>query len=207
MRAGVHRLSCMVDSMKKFFNLYITYSKYVFKFWVNQVTMSVFGVILSAAALETESDILQIGAMLFSIGFLVFLQYDMMFIKGFEDSVRNRESFKPNKWEGLKIGLLSYAPTMLFALLIIIMYLCGAAGAYSILKLIYTFLLHGSYNVFLWYFADVLPDPVLILLTFVPVLVATTLGYYLGLKDMPIRKIFGIPVSPTKPADQKKNKK
>jgi len=197
----------MVDTMKKFFNLYVKYSKYIFKFWVNQVTMSVFGVILSLAAIATGNTGLVIGSIVFSIGFFVFLQYDIMFTKGFEDSVRNHDAFQPNKWEGLIIGLLAYAPTLLFAVIAMVAYFCNAAVFFSIIKFVYIFLLHGSYNGFFWLLAEHLTDPVLFILSFAPILTATTLGYYLGLKDMPIRKILGIPVNQRKPDDQKKNKK
>lgn len=192
--------------MKKFFNLYVTYSKYVFKFWVNQVSMSIFGVIVSLAAVATGNTAVVIGSMVFSIGFFVFLQYDMMFMKGLEDSVRNRESFQPNQLEGLKIGLLSYAPTFLFALILIIVYFCGFE-AYAIFKFIFIFFFHGSYNGTFWLLGNMIPDPIVIVLTFIPGLAATTLGYFLGLRDKPFRSFFGIPVKPTKPNKQKTNKK
>ena len=193
--------------MKKFFEQYITYSKYIFKFWVNQITMSIFGLIVSLAAAATNNNWLVIGAVLFSVGFFSFLLYDMMFFKGLEDSVRNRDSFQPNKWEGLKIGLLSYAPTLLIGLLAIILFVCGTANAYNIIKFIIFFVISGSYNGVLWLLTDYLSDPIIIALSFIPALVATTLGYYLGLKDRPIRKILGIPVKPPKPPKQKTNKK
>jgi hypothetical protein len=168
--------------------------------------MSVFGVFIGIAAAVTNNTLVLIGSMVFSIGFLVFLQYDIMFMKGLQDSVRNRDGFRPNKLEGLKLGLLSYAPTLLFALISIIVYFC-AFDAFAIFKFVFTFLLHGSYNGTFYLLSDFISDPVLIGLTFVPVLAATTLGYILGLKDKPLRTFFGIPVKPPKPENQKTNKK
>jgi hypothetical protein len=192
--------------MKKFFEQYITYSKYIFKFWVNQISMSVFGIIVSLAATINGNSLVVIGSILFSVGFLCFLLYDMMFMKGLEDSVRNRDAFQPNKWEGLKIGLLSYAPTLLIGLIAIILFACNAATVYTIFKLILIFGVSGTYNGFFWLMTPYISEPIIIILTFVPALAATTLGYYLGLKDKPIRKILGIPVKPPKPPKQKTNK-
>jgi len=177
---------------------YITYSKYIYKFVVTQITMSVFGLIVSLATSMTYNPtVMKIGIM-FSVGFFVFLLYDTMYIHGLDDSVkRTKEGQKTNKLEGLKIALLSYAPTILIVLLFEFFFIFGLGDANAIITII-LMIIHGTYSGFWFLISNEIYKPLIPVLTLLPGIIACTLGYYLGLKELPIRKILGIPIKPPK---------
>jgi len=184
--------------LKSFFGLYITYSKYIFKFWVTQITMSAFGLFVSMAAIASQSIPFIIGSAIFAIAFFCFLLYDMMFFYGLKKSVRYDERiYFLRKNDGLKIALISYAPTVLIALLTVLFYIFQAAVPYAIAKGI-IIIIHGTYNSTWYLLADIMAEPLIAILILIPGIMSCTLGYYLGLKDMPIRKLLGIPVKPPK---------
>ena len=183
--------------MRAFFSQYITYSKYIFKFWVTQIAMSAFGLLVSLATISTEANWMVIISSLFAIGFLCFLLYDMMFMYGLKHSV-NKQDFVPNKLEGLKIAFLSYLPTAFLVFLAVLFYIFGLHSVYSIIKIVLIVIINGTYNGFWWLLSGVVYDPLIAIFTLLPGTVACTLGYYLGLRDLPIRKLLGIPVNPPK---------
>lgn len=197
--------------MKNFFSLYVTYSKYIFKFWVTQISMSAFGLLVSMASIATisnptDSKWMVICSAVFAIGFLSFLLYDMMFMRGLNDSPLLKKydnNEKPNIWLGLKIALLSYAPTILITLIAIIFYIIDIKPVYIVSKSILLFVIHGTYNGFFWLLSDTIPEVMILILSLFPAIISCTLGYYLGLKDLPIRKILGIPIKPPKPPKNK----
>lgn len=190
--------------MKKFFQLYITYSKYIFKFLTTQVSMGVMGIIVGLSAIVMKSTAFTVIASVFTIGFLLFLIYDFMFMHGLNDSVRYESgNAERDKWEGLKVALLSYAPTILVVLLTIIFVLCKIEIGYTITNTILLFLL-GSYFGLFDLLSENMNPQVLQVLCLLPAIIACTLGYYLGLKDKPIRKLLGIPIKPPKPPKNKK---
>lgn len=178
---------------------YITYSKYIFKFIVTQVTMSVFGLLISVASFVTYNMTVIIIGMLFAIGFFMFLLYDTFFMKGLDDSVkRTSEGQKKDKLEGMKIALLSYAPIIIIVVLYVLFFFIGLGDVNAIITIILS-LIHGTY-VGLWYILKDIHvyDPLIPILTLIPGIAACTLGYYLGLRELPIRKILGIPIKPPK---------
>ncbi|PKM62774.1 MAG: hypothetical protein CVU97_03735 [Firmicutes bacterium HGW-Firmicutes-21] len=196
--------------MSKFFQLYITYSKFIFKFWVTQITMSAFGLFVSLATIATNPEEnntygLVVASAVFAIGFLSFLLYDMMFMHGLNHSVGVvKRGFVPNKLEGLKIALLAYAPTILIITLAIVFFLLDISAGYAVIKVVLVIIIHGTYNGFWWLLSNHVYDPLIAILTLVPGITACTLGYYLGLRDMPIRKLLGIPIKPPKAPKNKK---
>jgi len=190
--------------LKKFFGLYITHSKYIFKFWVTQVTMSAFGLFIGFPSIATEKNWLIVISSIFAIAFLVFLLYDMMFMYGLSESVRvYKDGRTPDKLKGLKIAMLSYAPTILIITLYIISILFNLQIVFIITQSIMHFVIHGTYFLFFYILADSIPLTLIAIITLIPGIAACTLGYYLGEKDLPIRKLLGIPVKPPKPPKNK----
>jgi len=185
--------------LKDFFKLYITHSNYIFKFWTTQVSMSVFGIIVSFATFASGSVTLRIIGAVFSIAFFIFLMYDMMFNYGFLNSVKYaKDKDTVNPWEGLKIAALSYAPTMLFTLIYIILDLIDLDNAAGIIKII-LFFLFGSYDgILLFINNNEYLNMIIPILLLIPGLAACTLGFQLGIRDKPIRKMLGINISPPK---------
>jgi len=183
----------------RIFAPYNTYSAHIFKFWVNQITMSALGLLVAFAVNLTDGIILlQIVLASFPIGFMCFLVYDYMFQFGQKDSVSiqaGRIDF--DKLFGLKIYAYAYAPTFLFILLTLIFTVCGVADVPAITAVLYYLL--NAYNLgFFWIIGSALPQYVTMLIMMIPVGVATFLGYYLGAKDKPILKMLGINIKRTK---------
>ncbi len=181
-----------MQTIKKLFKPYVEYSAYIFKFWVNQITMSALGLLVSCAISLTEGILaLQIIMALFPVGFMCFLVYDYMFQFGHKHSVSieaGHMSF--DKLFGLKIFALAYAPTLLLIILTAIFSIFGVANAPAITSVIYYLL--NAYNLGFFWLLDGIPAYVTMLIMMLPTMIACTLGYYLGAIDKPILRMLGI---------------
>lgn len=191
--------------MKKFFQLYITHSRYIFKFWTTQVSMGVFGLIIFLAAMVSGNTVMKVGGAIFSIGFFLFLLYDIFFQYGLKNSVKFAAGEKVDRWEGLKISLLSYAPTLLVFILSVVFVILKVEIGYAITNGILFFLL-GSYNCVWDLISSGFSHYQLVFqgLCFLPAIIACTLGYQLGIREKPLRKIVGIPIPAPKMPKNKK---
>lgn len=180
--------------LKRLFQPYVDYSAYIFKFWVNQITMSAMGLLVCVAVSLTEGVLIaQICLALFPVGFMFFLIYDYMFQFGHKHSVSIEAGHMEfDKLFGLKIYALAYAPTLLLILLTAIFSIFGVPNAPAITSTIYYLL--NAYNLgFFWVFGSI-PVYVNMIIFALPPMIACTLGYYLGCKDKPISRMLGIKV-------------
>ena len=80
--------------MKKFLSLYTQNLKEMRKFWINQFTISVFGVMITWPCMAMvgtngENDFVLLLAALFAGGFFCFLEYDVFFQRGARDVTKN----------------------------------------------------------------------------------------------------------------------
>lgn len=185
--------------IKRFFGQYITYSKYIFKFWVTQISLSAFGLITVFATVALGGNAAVLGATILSISFFSFLLYDFMYFYGLQVSINpdNRVTFFKNN-KGFTVLLLSYLPTFVIISFVITFYFIDSGGSgYVISKAILT-LTNGMYNGVWYLLSEYISEPVISVLILLPATLACSLGYYLGSRDLPIRKILGIPIKPPK---------
>lgn len=183
--------------LKKLFKPYVDYSAYIFKFWVNQITMSALGLLVCAAVYLTEGALIaQICLALFPVGFMCFLVYDYMFQFGHKHSVSIEAGHMEfDKLFGLKIYALAYAPSMLLIVLTAIFSLLNVPNAPAITTILYYLL--NAYNFGFFWILSALPTWVNMLIFALPPMVACMLGYYLGCKDKPISAMLGIKIKKT----------
>ena len=120
--------------MKKFLSLYTQNLKEMRKFWINQFTISVFGVMITWPCMAMvgtngENDFVLLLAALFAGGFFCFLEYDVFFQRGARDVTKNiNGDCPPNKLTGLKLGFFAYLPTILFAALALLFFALDFRG-------------------------------------------------------------------------------
>lgn len=184
--------------IKKFFGSYIVYSKYIFKFWVTQVAMGAFGIIISMSAIALQNNVFTICASLLCVSFICFLMYDFMFDYGFKESViRTSEGQKKNLWKGLKISLLSVLPT---ALIILFAFICNIINFEIGSKIFVTilYIIQGIYTSTVLVLGDSINLLALYAILLLPSVISCTLAYYIGASGKTLRQILGLKVKPTK---------
>ena len=108
---------------KKIKNFYIENMDLVNKFLLNQIVMSILGIMV-CLPMAMFGDAAMILASVFASVFFACLLYDNAWDKGFKDSNRvsnNRLKYRP--FHGAKVALFAYAPSLLFLLLCQYLYL------------------------------------------------------------------------------------
>ena len=106
--------------MKGFFH---DYSYSMIKMYVNQLAISIFGVVLAMAATAADNTALTIAAGAFSIAFYLFLLYTMTWEIGAKDRISvdtGRKPYRPHT--GLLISLIANIPNLLVALIYSVLY-------------------------------------------------------------------------------------
>ena len=193
-------------------------SAIIVKFILTHIVMSVLGIMVGLAVITIESDVQGISAIaligsLFTIGFMCFMHYDDMFFVAVKEGIRARsEGTVIDKLKGLKITLIAYSPVILVGLVAIItdLFFGDTENASAITLLIY-YAFQGSYLA-LYKLRIMLGVIGYVLITLIPAIVASSLGYYFGVQDKTLRGSLGMDVKPPfdgplerKPKD--KNKK
>ncbi|MBE6691788.1 MAG: hypothetical protein E7586_00450 [Ruminococcaceae bacterium] len=189
-------------------------SSAIVKFIITHIVMSVLGIMLGLAILTLENDtpgispIALIGSA-FTIGFMCFMHYDDMFFIAVKEGIRVRtEGGKIDIFKGLKITLIAYAPVMLIGIIVIIANLFGSEDSSAITLLLY-YAFQGSF-ISLYKILQYLGVVGYVILTLIPAIVASSLGYAIGAKDKTLRGLMGMDVAPPfdGPLERKpKNKK
>lgn len=182
--------------MKNLIAFFKQNSKLIIDFWVNQVVWSVVGLMVSwpmAMILSKDSNYsLYMGlAALFTAGIFWFRIYDMLNQHGLKYAIRkNRSSCEglhiPSDSFGLKIGLFSYAPTILLILIFVVFSIVKFENGRAIMAgIIYMIPIHSMYNAG-WLALSELGETMRIIytvLTIIPIPFFAWLGYYLGVRD------------------------
>lgn len=162
----------------------------IFKMIVNQIGMTMFGLMLSMATYQ--NDQLLLLTCLFSIGFYMVLLYTMSWDCGLREKVRvdgKRMKYQPLK--GLWMSLCANVLNIILAICVIVSYYSltdfatgqpeGAYTVYYISKMI-AVVIQGMYNGLVQLYSPY--NPIIFILIVIPALVSSTLGYYLGLKNV-----------------------
>ncbi len=101
--------------MKEFFNKY-SYS--IVKMFVNQIAISIFGLMLSMATTNAQSSLLSIIVSVFAILFYLFLLYTLVWEIGAKDKIAVDVGKKQYKaMTGLWMSLIANIPNLLFAII------------------------------------------------------------------------------------------
>jgi len=188
-----------MQNLKEFF---LTNLKQFRKFWVNQIAISLLGVMITLPVLTLERNNPELGswpellAAAFCGGMFCFLIYDLFYALGAKDYIRvHHQNAEEDKYKALKIALLAYSPTLLVALLAVIFKLFELADAYAVTSVIMNMGIHAMYSGLFFFIPDsfnVIAFPVSIGIT----LFFAWLGYFIANKDTSLRAIFGIKTKP-----------
>lgn len=113
----------------KFFFKDNSYS--IFKMFINQIGMTIFGIALSFA---TPGNTLFMLSSIFAACFYMVLLYTMTWDIGFEEKVRiDAKRLKYNRYKGLYMSLVANIPNFIIAVLIIVgKYVPGAGGVFAV---------------------------------------------------------------------------
>ncbi len=184
--------------MKKFFS---QNSEAITKFVTNQIVMSILGIMVGLAVLSAEGgdtngiSLLSGIAGAFCVGFLCFLQYDNMFFAGERDAIKAKgEGSNPKHFKGFLIALLSYAPTILVGVITVAIKLIGSEDSAAVSLIVY-YAFQGSFIPFyaIQNFVGIIGY---VLVCLLPSFLSAGLGFYMGSKDLPIRKALGFKIKP-----------
>ena len=91
--------------MKKFLSLYTQNMKEMRKFWINQFTISVFGVMITWPCMaivgsNDENNFVLVLATLFAGGFFCFLEYDVFFQRAMQRKI-STAAVRRTSWPAL----------------------------------------------------------------------------------------------------------
>ena len=182
--------------MKEFFNKY-SYS--MVKMFVNQIAISIFGLMLSMATTNAKSTVLSIVVSAFAILFYLFLLYTLVWEIGAKDKISvdtGKKEYKP--MTGLWMSLVANIPNLLFALIFAVsqpfVSNVGVAKFCGVISFIAN-VLQGMY--FGTISSIVFPSGKLLsqmwwayFIIVIPALLTSFLAYFLGHKDFRFFAIF-----------------
>lgn len=173
-------------------------SSFIIKMIVNQIALTVFGLVLSVATYQNTP--LHVFTGIFAIGFYLVLLYTMSWEAGIADKVRldaKRIPYQPYKFAILSLAANSL--NILLALLAIIGWIFNDFSYYVSNEWAYNLymccnaigrFIHGMYASSI---ALISPsNPLLLLPIIIPSIMACTYGYFLGVNGKTIRHFFGI---------------
>lgn len=176
--------------MKKFLE---KYSYQCVTLFVNQIAIALFAISLAFAAGMAENDTLKIVTSIFSVIFLLFIDFMGIFKLGAEDRLSvDLGNAKTDMSVPFKIWLLSNSINLLLAVLFALGALIEPLSGLRVCSVI-ALLIHGEYmgilslNVAgvtlntLWY---------MYFLITVPTLIVSFAAYWLGLKNIGVGKVF-----------------
>ncbi len=177
-------------------------SKLIVKFMMTHLVMSILGIMVGLAVLTLEDGSggfsgIAIIASLFTVGFLCFMHYDDAFFAGVKEGIKHRaEGTKPDVLKGLKIALLGYTPVILIGISVIIVILATPSGEdQTPIPLLLFYACQGSF-LSLYKLLDYIGIIGYVIVTLLPSIIASFLGYAIGCKDKTIRGMFGMNVKP-----------
>ncbi len=167
----------------------------IFKMFVNQIGMTIFGIALSFATSENNTFFLI--SSIFAACFYMVLLYTMTWDIGYEEKMRiDAKRLKYNRFKGLYMSLFANIPNFIIAILAIVGYIgassfksgtpispAWAADLYSIGKLIAS-LIEGMYSGIVYVVFNFNPWSYLIII--IPSLITCTIAYIAGVKGIRI---------------------
>lgn len=174
-------------------------SSIIVKFILTHVVMSLLGIMVGLAVIVIggATSTITIISSAFTIGFMCFMHYDDMYFFAVKEGIRLRaDGEKIDVFKGLKITLIAYSPVLLVGIVTIIIDLVagGVENASPIALLVY-YIMQGSYLT-LYGVREAIGVTGYVIVTLLPAIIVSSLGYALGVKDKTLRGIFGMQVKP-----------
>lgn len=177
-------------------------SKLIIKFMMTHLVMSVLGIMVGLAVLTLEDGSggfsgIAIVASIFTVGFLCFMHYDDSFFAGVKEGIKHRaEGTKPDVLKGLKIALIGYLPVILIGIAVIIVILVTPVGEdHTPIPLLLFYACQGSF-ISIYKLLEYIGVIGYVIVTLLPSIIASFLGYAIGCKDKTLRGLFGMKVKP-----------
>jgi hypothetical protein len=174
----------------------------IVKFFLTHIVMSILGIMVGLAVLSIEGDVqgwssIAIIGSVFTVGFMCFMHYDDSFFFGVKEGIRNRaDGVKPDLFKGLKVALLAYIPIFIIAIVAIAVIVITPEGKdMTPVPMLLYYACQGSY-LCMYALIDYIGLIGFILVTLLPAIIASTLGYAIGSKDKTLRGMLGMNVKP-----------
>lgn len=174
----------------------------IVKFMLTHLVMSLLGVMVGLAVITLENgnsgfNSIAIIASSFTIGYMCFMHYDDSFFYAVKEGIRLRaEGGKPDVLKGLKIALIGYIPVFLVSVAAILVIVLTPEGQdQTPIPMLLFYLLQGSY-ICLHALQEYIGIIGYILVSLIPAIVSSTLGYAIGCKDKTLRGMLGMNVQP-----------
>lgn len=171
-------------------------SRTITKLMLNQFGAAFMGLMITAAA--SANEWLRLFASCFAVLFYLVLLYNVIWERGGQDRIRvdgGRAAYRP--LTGLLISLVANIPSIILGILVIIGYIFGSTdGAFAYewggnlyaVSNVLTRLWNAMYIGIVQTYSP--NNPIIHLLHVIPALFVTSLGYYLGLRNVRIMSIF-----------------
>lgn len=174
-------------------------SSIIVKFILTHVVMSLLGIMVGLAVIVIggATSTITIVSSVFTVGFMCFMHYDDMYFYAVKEGIRLRaEGEKIDVFKGLKVTLIAYSPVIMVGIVAIVIDLAagGVENASPIALLVY-YIMQGSYLT-LYGVREAIGVTGYIILTLLPAIIVSSLGYALGVKDKTLRGILGFQVKP-----------
>ncbi len=174
-------------------------SPIIVKFILTHIVMSLLGIMVGLAVIVIggPTSALTIVSSIFTIGFLCFMHYDDMYFYAVKEGIRLRaEGKKIDVFKGLKVTLIAYSPVILVGIVAIIIDLAagGVENASPIALLVY-YIMQGSYLT-LYGVREAIGVTGYVIVTLLPAIIVSSLGYAFGVQDKTLRGILGFQVKP-----------
>ena len=194
----------MTEFITKIKSYFLENSHIIRKFWINQFAASVLGIMVTwPANIITEKypamGILPtLAALLFCGGFFCFLIYDVIYEEANKDYIRitnQKETY--DGYKALKLIMFSYAPTILLAVLAVLFFVINFGDGSAIVSILLNTLIHGMY-VGLFFVLPSGINPLAFPLGILATVFFGCLAYFLGVRDLTLRGVFGIKVKQNK---------
>ena len=163
--------------------------------------MSFLGLCIGLPTILLKNTVVSIIGCIFSIGMLCFLQYDFLFNLGEKHCFLPADQPRPKRNLGLKIALVGSIPTYLIIAIGLIFRL--TMDKITVIPLLVYYGLNGTYvqtyaliNSLVGQMSDLVLSGCIMwgfcIVFTIPAIVSSSLGYYLGSIDKPLRSFFGI---------------
>ena len=169
------------------------------KFMLSHLVMAFLGIMVGLAVLvadkqESGFSLLAVLAGMLTVGDMCFMHYDDSFFAGVKDGIKARaDGEKVDTFKGLKIALIAYIPVFIVGVIVIVFHIVNPEIQAVPLLLYYFF--QGSYLP-LYALQQYVGIVGYVLITLIPAIVASTLGYAIGSKDKTLRGMMGMNVKP-----------
>lgn len=174
----------------------------IVKFMLTHLVMSLLGIMVGLSVLTLENgdngfSSVAIIASLFTIGFMCFMHYDDSFFYAVKEGIKLRaEGGKPDALKGLKIALIGYIPVFVVSIAAILVILLTPEGQdQTPIPMLLFYFTQGSF-LCLHKLKDYIGIIGYILVSLVPAIVSSAMGYAIGCKDKTLRGMMGMNVKP-----------